>query len=712
MSSYCKDGVHFSHSGENTAISGYEQGQVPENYTVPENVTEICNNAFKNCADLKSVIISEGVTSIGTEAFFGCTNLKSVTLPKSLKTIGSNAFSQCGIEKVYINDLKAFCEIEFKRWGSNPLKGATLYINKKSVKDLIISQGTEHIGNDAFEECKGLKSITIPNSVKTIGEGAFKNIEAESIFMPKTITKIGSGAFWDSKIQKFYIEDMGAFVKIECESIFGYGNPLSGDVKIYTNGEYTEDLTIPEGTSHIGNHAFHGCKNISSVTIEEGVKSIGWEAFRDCSNLKTITLPESLESTGDDAFYGCTAIEKVYVNDVAKFSRIKFGPNKANPLVYGAKLYKKESEDKPVTVDLVIPAGTKTIEPYSHRDLTFIETLTIPNGVKSIGKGAFEGCTGLKSVFIPDSVEIIDWSAFEGCSSLEKVRLPRNLKFLPWRAFHECTSLKEVILPDGAISKDFARYKNFMQKIPIKECIIPKSVYVIGDYAFSENNHHYIESVILHDKITCIGDWAFDNCLKLKEIIVPDSVEYIGKGAFAGSGIERVVLGKNIRKIEKFTFSGCKNLKEIVVRGEIWEIGEDAFYGCPYLGPGTAKKVSIGEILDGWEIYTEDAYHCDYTAGPYKEVISSHTSPVTLSMAVIENGRVTGIAYNGKTYELKNQMLHAGDAVCVEHNPVLERVRQECTYLRRKPDSKYIDINKVSANDSSWLEWLNNQRQE
>ena len=137
---------------------------------IGNGVTSIGNDAFFGCSNLTSVTIGNVVRSIGSKAFYECASLTSITIPKSVVSIGDEAFYACnGLSSVHISDIAAWCKIEFGEL-ANPLFNANhLYMNGEEIKELVIPDNVTSIGNQAFFYCKGLISVTIPNSVTNIG---------------------------------------------------------------------------------------------------------------------------------------------------------------------------------------------------------------------------------------------------------------------------------------------------------------------------------------------------------------------------------------------------------------------------------------------------------------------------------------------------------------------------------------------------------------
>ena len=226
------------------------------------------------------LVIPDGTTEIKDYVFEGGRCFKSVTIPNSVTFIGKRAFSGCtDLTAVNISDLPAWMNINFATSASNPLYTPTnvyhnLYLNGELVTDLVIPDGTTEIKDYAFAY-GNFKSVTIPGSVTSIGNGAFENCtNLTSIEIPNSVTII----------------DAGAFVRSCLTSV-----------------------EIPGNVTSIGSRAFWDCANLSSVAMLDGVVSIGPLAFSQCENLISVEIPGSVTSIGQSAFAGCTKLESVVI---------------------------------------------------------------------------------------------------------------------------------------------------------------------------------------------------------------------------------------------------------------------------------------------------------------------------------------------------------------------------------------------------------------
>ena len=328
-----------------TEVTGYADG-LPANLVIPDGVTGIGSDAFKDCTSLTSVTIPGSVTSIGDYAFFRCTSLASVTIPDGVKTIGKRAFYNCtsltdvtipgnvtSIGEYAFYGCTKLREVQFKgtkaQWqaikgideayitciqcsdGYLGVKDAPDYLTMNGTivtgyadglpADLVIPDGVTEIGYEAFNNCQNLTSVTIPASVKSIQVrqiwGTYSAFDRCTNL--KTVTYLGTLAQWCA------LNGGGYLISVVDASQVTMSDGT--DLKIMTN------LVIPNGVERIGSGAFRGCGNLTSVTIPASVKTIGDSAFYECNGLTEVTIPEGVTEIGQYAFSSCSKLTTVAI---------------------------------------------------------------------------------------------------------------------------------------------------------------------------------------------------------------------------------------------------------------------------------------------------------------------------------------------------------------------------------------------------------------
>lgn len=500
------------------------------------------DRAFYGCRQLRSAELADGV-SLGDSAFYNCDLLERVTFLGDAKRIGKNAFYSCDVlrelsfgggvdtfenagfsecpmlETVKVDDLAAWSEIDFAGFGFSPLFYAENFVaDGYTGTALVIPDGTERIGQLAFEGLYELESLTIPASVKSIGSYAFLS---------------------GRKTMSVYISDVAAWCAVSFGEFWlrysSYGTVL------YVDGERVTDLVIPEGVEEIGDFAFYG------------------------SNIVSVSIPASLKRIGYAAFEGCRRLNDYYLSDIAAWCAVEWG----GALFDYERSRRYYVNGEPLT-DLVIPEGVQSIAAYAFYDAVGLETLTVADSVQEIGENAF--CwTDLQEVHLGKGLRSIGKDALK-LSSLETVTISEENPVFAVSGnclFGRADKLLiragdgAVIPADGsvtAIAEDAFRGTEIASGFAI-----PAAIRSIGKTAFYETDWTQSPLLTIPGTVTEMEDSAFGHAGNLEEIVLEEGVERIGKNAFNGTRLKRIVIPASLVEIGEGAFDELSSDAEIFV---------------------------------------------------------------------------------------------------------------------------------------------------
>ncbi|MBO7230378.1 MAG: leucine-rich repeat domain-containing protein [Bacteroidaceae bacterium] len=688
---------------------------------IPNSVTSIGNNAFRGCSGLTSITIGNSVTSIGDYAFDDCSCLTSIEIPNSVTSIGDYAFNGCAsLKELRIEDGEGTLSLGYNTYGSyDTSKGLfydcpleTLYLgrnlsyntggiygyspfyNIKTLASVTIGNSVTSIGNYAFYNCTGLTSIVIGNSVTSIGSDAFYGCTGlTSIVIGNSVTSIGSDAFYGctgltsitipnsvtsigysafsgcTGLKEVHIGDLAAWCGIDFAS--APANPLRYAHNLYLNGELVTDLVIPDGVTEIKDDAFRNCSGLTSIVIPNSVTSIGSYAFSGCTGLKTVYNFSNLTFSKGSSEYGYVAY---YATKVI---------NAPNAIIDGDFIWCKLN-------------GANTLACY----LGEVAELTLPvdyNGENYvIGNDAFNGCTGLTNIEIPNSVTSIESSAFNGCTGLTNIEIPNSVTSIESSAFSGCTGLTSIEIPNSVTSIGSDAFNGCTGLTSI---VIPNSITSIGDYAFYGCSG--LTNIEIPNSVTSIGNQAFENCTGLKTVINFSNLTF-SKGS-EGSGYiayyaTKVINAPNavidgdfiwcnlngantlacyLGEVAELTlpvdyngenyvigndaFNGCTGLASVVIPSSVTSIGEDAFTGCTGLKTVynfSNLTFSKGENTNGYVAYYADKVYNAPNGSMEGDFIFGKPNDVNTLLYYLGNtaNLVLPADYNGENYVIDSMV--------------------------------------------------------
>ena len=352
-------------------------------------------------------------------------------------------------------------------------------------------------------------------------------------------------------------------------------------------------VVIPTSVKSIGDGVFSGCTSLAEISIPYSVTIFGWKIFdgikslkitgniqsippnlfKECLTLTDISIPPSVLVISYCSFYGCSSLTKIKIP--SSVYRIW---NNAFSHCFSLR-------------EIFIPSSVKEFGKYIFKG---VKNLKITGDIKVIPGTLFSNCASLTSISIPPTVEEIEAYSFCGCTSLTKIEIPSLVKNIRDKAFCNCSSLKEISILSSAISFGCFVFNGaksvkitgnvecidalMFQRNDLVEVFIQSPVITIDDFAFLECI--YLRQIILPPTLITINKCAFKECTSLTQISIPSSVTSIGNEAFFRCSQLKQISFENpssLKSIGEKSFKECSSLKSILIPSSVKSIGIDAF---------------------------------------------------------------------------------------------------------------------------------------
>ena len=573
-------------------------------------VTEIAANAFYDNHNLASVSIPGSVTSIGDNPFVDCSSLTnfavsdanplysssgvalfdkarttllafaaggsgSYTIPGTVSNIGSSAFVQCYyLTNVVIPD-------------SVISIGTGAFVNSGLVR-LSLGNGVASLGDMAFYDCVSLTSVAVPNSVTSIGTEAFDScLNLTNVVIGTGVTNIGSFAFaYCMNLHQAYFQ--GDAPTVDGGPVSLDGTVFYGETQLYSGG--TGTAYVAPGTTGWGS-TFGGwpvalwstpatdftfVTNNGAITIEDYIGTNGLVIIPNYINRYPVASIADFACNWNHKLTGVILGDNVTNLGWMAFSYCdsltSFSANSANPAFAGAGgvLFNKN-----MTTLVLYPAG-------------LAGNYIIPDTVTNIGVGAFATCSALTNVAFPNGLVSMGHDAFIFCDHLTRVALSSTLTSIGAVPFYSCGSLTNITV--AGANPNYASLGGVLFDKALTLLIqypaglggsyaMPDSVLNLGVGAFAWSSG--LANVTLGKHLSSIPIGEFFYCDGLTNIIFPDSVTSIASQAFGYcSGLTSVIIGNGITNVDTFAFWNCDGLTNVTFGSHVTTIGDDAFIQC------------------------------------------------------------------------------------------------------------------------------------
>ena len=460
-------------------------------------------------------------------------------------------------------------------------------VNKETIPytAVLVSIPVDHVSYRIPSEVTINDTIYVVTGVESHSFAKCKSLR--SVTIPSTITHIDSEVFASCKYLDTIVVEEGNKVfdwQHTCNAII---NSQTGTLVIGT-----KNTIIPDGVTKIGPKAFYNCTSLTSIKMPNSVKEIGYAAFNGCSSLTSITIGEDVTSIGVGAFEDCKSLTAVTIpNSVVKIDRAAF--KKCTSLA-----------------SIIIPDGVTTIKSNIFAGCTMLDTIVLPSGITHIESGAF-----YNTRFYQDEK---NW--YNGVLYIDNYLIKaQNLLYCVVR---EGTTL----VADNAFGYSFDLWWEDVQSYPLYELGLDLYVSRNDLKRLSDEHQEYwcewrydedspqITRVVLPNSVRYIGRGAFANCMSLISVELGDSLISIGEEAFTNCAFATIALPSTLQNIGVVCFAGC-SLNSITIPGSVAKISEGVFYACERL-----KKVTI---MDGVQNIENFAF--------YSPSLKSITLPKTIS---------------------------------------------------------------------------------
>lgn len=640
---------------------------------LPNQVQSIGAAAFKGCRALQQVLMPSGMICLEPEVFSGCTALEEI-LPtdgleekglSSWRFVGERAFYQCSkLRKVQLDQVQEIGKEAFHGCISlaECVVNALLRVGERAFSETLIGDRMENglhiVGNFVVSgmDCSG--EVYVPNGIQGIAPYAFAGNHAlDKIRLPESLCWIGEGAFWGCRsladiafpkqlrtIDAHAFEKCGALKEIECaageigEAAFAgctallkahllqteilakrlFANCKNLEVCVCENGKEVQEFCFSGCArlqnydftmlNQIGEYAFAGCESLKYAKFQDGV-SLKAHALEDCSRLEKICLSGQQGSIilKEYALSGCTSLNRiVYQGKEWMFECYadilsEEIPETVRLLFHSAfSCFAVEQEEKLIQYrgaasQVRIPPGIRQIEAEVFRDAMLLEQVEIPESVEYIGARAFHGTAWMTRKRKESPMVMVRDMLLDGSGCVGKVTVPAEIRQVCGWAFANGLEITSICFLSERVQVGEYAFRNC---INLRELILPNGTNIrFWGLQDREKELHFLAKQAVMDSLNCFKtneEGVLVECTgNISRLRLADGITEIGEGAFQdGNLLTTILFSKTVTKIRKRAFAGCKWLREVSAAYSVECIEAHAFSGC-----GSLRRIELSERL-------------------------------------------------------------------------------------------------------------------